>query len=223
VPNVQNVPLFKEKNEYRFSGTYGEGDESTCVEVQAAYSVTDKIGVMTDFMSARGGTVSSKNYGKGNYLDGAIGYYKPIGRFGVFEIYGGLGGSNQQHEYTSAYYNQYNGTSDLSFIKLYIQPSFGLTFNVFDIALSTRICRLSFNNIYNNIYGNTNLYNELNTIANKNHLFLEPAITLRGGWKNVKVQFQAAYTSYLNNPKLYFFEEYHFSIGLDVTIAERYK
>ncbi|MCX6253680.1 MAG: hypothetical protein NTV31_04295, partial [Bacteroidia bacterium] len=129
------MPLFREKNEYRLSGTYGEGDESICAEVQAAYSITDKIGVMTDFMSARGGNVSGKNYGKGNYLDGAIGYYKPTGKTGVFEIYGGLGGSNQYHEYTSAYYNQYNGTSDLSFIKLYIQPSFGFTFNVFDIAL----------------------------------------------------------------------------------------
>ncbi|MCX6255020.1 MAG: hypothetical protein NTV31_11165, partial [Bacteroidia bacterium] len=92
-----------------------------------------------------------------------------------------------------------------------------------DIALSTRICRLSFTNIYKNIYGNTDLVNELNTLSNKNHLFLEPAVTLRGGWKNVKVQFQAAYSGYLNNPELYFGEEYHISIGLYVAIAERYK
>lgn len=58
VPNVQNVPLFREKNEYRISGSYGFGDESSCAEVQAAYSVSDKIGIMTDFMSAKGGTIN---------------------------------------------------------------------------------------------------------------------------------------------------------------------
>ena len=91
IPNIQNVPLFKGKDEYRISGAYGGGDKSSCIEVQAAYSVTDKIGIMTDFMSAKGGNVSGKNYGKGNYFEGAIGYYKPIKRTGVIEIYGGLG------------------------------------------------------------------------------------------------------------------------------------
>jgi hypothetical protein len=38
VANVQNVPLFKEKNEFRLSGAYGFGDYSECTEVQAAYA-----------------------------------------------------------------------------------------------------------------------------------------------------------------------------------------
>jgi hypothetical protein len=29
VPSVQNVPLFREKNEYRFSGTYGLRTETS--------------------------------------------------------------------------------------------------------------------------------------------------------------------------------------------------
>jgi len=66
-------------------------------------------------------------------------------------------------------------------MKLFVQPSFGLMFNVFDIALSTRLCRLSFKSIENNTYGNTYINNELNTLANKNHLLLEPAIPIRGG------------------------------------------
>ena len=69
VSNVQNVPLFREKNEYRISGIYAVGDETTCAEVQAAYSVTGKIGIMADFMTAKGGNVSDNNWGKGNYFD----------------------------------------------------------------------------------------------------------------------------------------------------------
>jgi hypothetical protein len=229
VPNVQNVPLFREKNEYRLSGTFGGGDESVCIEVQAAYSVTDNIGIMANFMSAKGGDVSdNKNWAKGNYLDGAIGYYKPINKYGVFEIYGGFGGSNQHHHYMNTNYNSgtisnsSGGTSDLSFTKIFVQPSFGLTFKGFDVALSNRICILSFNKINNQISGNSEEHNTLNSISNKSHLFLEPAITIRGGWKYVKLQFQAATASYFNNPDLHF-EDYHIGIGLYFAFAERYR
>lgn len=218
VANVQNVPLFKEKNEFRLSGAYGFGDYSECTEVQAAYSITEKFGVMTNFMSAKGGDVSNNDdWANGNYFDGAIGYYKPIERSGVFEIYGGLGGSNQHHHYGN------EGTADLSFIKLFVQPSFGFTFNAFDIAVSTRLCSLSFNKIENYIYGNPNLYSELSAIANNNYLFLEPAITFRGGWKYVKLQVQAAYANVFNKSDLSFIEQPHISIGLYIAIAERYR
>ena len=222
VANVQNVPLFKEKNELRLSGTYGEGDETRCLEIQTAYSVTDNIGFMADFMSASGGDISSNNYGKGNYFEGAIGYYRPTGKFGVIEIYTGVGSSNQHHEYTSAYYKDYHGSSDLSFIKLFVQPSFGLTFNALDIALSTRVGSLSYYNINNKISGDFNGYNDLNTVANKNHFILEPAATLRAGWKNVKVQVQAVYAGIVNSPELDFGEEWHLTIGLNIALAKRY-
>jgi hypothetical protein len=223
VSNVQNVPLFKEKDEYRFSGMYGEGDESSSLEVQAAYSVTDKIGMTASFMSAKGGDISNKNYGKGSYFEGAIGYYKPVKSFGVFEIYGGMGGGDEHHEYSNNYDKQYIGSSELSLFKFFIQPSFGLTYNAFDIALSTRLSRLSFMGVHNNLNRDSAFNDELNALSDKSHCFIEPAITLRGGWKNVKVQFQAAYTGYLNNPGLNFAEETHFSIGLYVTLAKRYR
>ncbi len=229
VANIQNVPLFREKNEYRFSGAYSGGDESQCIEVQAAYSLTDKVGIMTDFMSAWGGDLSDKDYGKGTYFDAALGYYKPIKNSGVFEIYGGLGGSSQHHEYTGlrydqgTFYDQYEGRSDLSFLKLFIQPSFGLTFSIFDVAVSTRLSRISFITVDNYVYGNTYLYDELHSLSDKSHFFLEPAGTLRVGWKNVKVQFQALYAGYLNNREADFGEEAHLSIGLFFTVAGKSK
>jgi hypothetical protein len=229
VPNTQNIPLFREKNEYRFSGTLAEGWESSCKELQAAYSATDHIGLMANFMSARGGDISDdKNWGKGNYFDCAIGYFKPVHKYGVFEIYGGLGRSNQHHHYIVPFYmngttsSSFGGTSDLSFTKIFVQPSYGFTFNGFDIAASTRICVLSFNNIDNLISGNANEYNSLNYISNRSHLFLEPAITIRGGWKYVKLQLQASTASYANNPDLHF-ESFHLGIGLYIAIAGRYK
>jgi hypothetical protein len=229
VPNIQNVPLFRGKNKYRLSGSLAGGEESSCKELQAAYSVTDHIGIMANFMSAKGGNISdNEDSGKGNYFDAAIGYFKPIKKSGVFEIYGGIGGSNQRHQYMKNSYingtisSTSGGFSDLSFTKIFAQPSFGFTFNAVDIAASARICVLTFKSVVNQINGNIDESNTLNNISDGSHFFLEPAITIRGGWKYVKLQLQASTASYFNNPDLHF-ETYHLSIGLHIAIAKRYK
>jgi hypothetical protein len=223
VPNVQNVSLFREKDEFRISALYGGGDESVTGEVQAAYAITDKIGVAANYMHASGGDNSENNFGKGNYFEGAVGYFKPIRKSGVFEVYGGLGGGGQQHEYQSIYDNDYFGKADLSCFKIYLQPSYGFTFNWIDIAFSTRLNRVSYTNIDYNIHENTYIIDDLESLSVKGHYFIEPAVTLRAGWKNIKAQVQFVYSDYLNNPKLYVFEEMHMSIGLYIAIAERYK
>ena len=226
VPNVQNVPLFKEKNEFRLSGAFGGGDVSTSIDLQAAFSISDHIGMITNYLYAYGGDASKNDWGKGSYFEGALGYYKTISKYGVFEIYGGLGGSNQQHQYSvhpwgSGSYTS-TGTSDLSFTKLFVQPSLGLTLKGLDIAFSTRLCNLSFNKIDNQINRQTDEseYNNLNSIAqNKRYMFLEPAITLRVGLKNIKVQVQAAFSSYLNSDL--YFERAHISFGLYFNIVQK--
>jgi hypothetical protein len=223
VTNVQNVPLFKEKNEFRFTGAYGEGDESGSIEAQASYSVTDHIGVMADFMSVKGGDVSGRNYGKGNYFEGAIGYYRPTGESGVFEIYGGAGGSSQHHEYSNSDNSEYRGSAEVSFLKLFVQPSFGITLDFCDVAFSTRIGSLSYFNIENKITGDVGEYQDLYTVTEKNHFILEPAITLRGGWKNIKAQFQVGYAGIVNKPELLFAEEWHVSFGLSIAFAKKYR
>ena len=229
VANVQNIPLFREKNEYHLSGSYGGGPYSNCIEVQASYSLPFNIGLMANYMHGRGGDVSDNDYGKGNYIEGAIGYYKPFEKFnGVFETYGGIGLGKQYHEYSSRhfdqweYYYSYDGSSDISFSKLFIQPSYGLTFDKFDVALSTRLCRLSFTDINNQITDPVEV-NKVNSLSDNSHYFIEPALTLRGGWTYLKFQFQVAYTGYLGHPEYYFFEDVHFGAGLYFTIAKRFK
>jgi hypothetical protein len=219
VSNVQNVPLFRSKSEYRAGGGYSLGDESQCVEVQAAYAAGNKVGVMGNFMTVWGGDASDHDYGKGVYLDGGIGYFKPVGEAMAFELYAGIGGSSQHHEYSGLGYSQGTlyghtyGSSDLSFIKFFVQPAFGLRHNVIDIAVSGRISSVSYTNIGNYVYNNSYVYEELHQLGDKTHFFIEPAFTLRCGWKNLKLQFQGSYAAYLNNPKLYFGEEGHLSVG----------
>jgi hypothetical protein len=231
VADTQNIPLFREKNEYRLSGAFGFGDESKAIEVQSAYSISDNIGVMANLMHAWGGDIQGKDYGRGTCIDGGIGYFKPIKNYGVFEIYGGLGGCVQHHEYTGLRYNsvtgsiytEYDGNSRVASMKLFLQPSFGVTYSVFDFILSTRISSISFMSLENNVFGNTYDFDELNSLSEHGQFFIEPAGTLRGGWDNFKLQGQASYIWHLNDHDYDINEEAHFSVGLVFIFPKKIK
>ena len=221
IPNVQNVPLFREKDEFHATVALGGGEEATTVEVQAAYAVTNNLAVMTNFMAARGGERSGNNWGNGKYIEGAFGYYKPFSEYGVAELYAGLGTSNQRHQYGTDVENY--GTADLSFMKYFIQPSVGLSSRSFDVAISTRFSRLSFYNIDNKVTMNNDALYYVDTIAqNKVSNLFEPALTLRGGWKNVKLQLQLSFSKNLSHSNLRF-EKSNVSLGFFYTLANRYR
>ncbi len=222
VPNIQNVPMFTEKDEYRMSVSYGLS-ESVSTEIQAAYSVTDHLGVMTNWISARGIDNDENSWGTGNFLEGGLGYFRPLGKSGVVELYGGAGGSRQHHQYGIRDFDPYDttiinnnaGTSVLSFARLFVQPSMGMSWKAFDFAFSTRFCSLFFNKIDNQIDRTRNEYefNKLDFLVhNRNHLYFEPAITIRCGWDLVKVQLQGSMASYFNSK--HYFDDYHITLGI---------
>lgn len=47
-PNMQNVPLFQEKNEIRINAAYGITDADNAVELQLAYAPTANIGIQAN-------------------------------------------------------------------------------------------------------------------------------------------------------------------------------
>lgn len=226
VPNVQNVPLLTESKDLRISGSFGGWDESKCIELQTAYAAGKNFGIMADFMTAWGGKVSEKDYGRGTCFDGAIGYFKPLSEGLVFELYGGVGVSSQLHEYEELHYNydtgtitsQYGGSSKLSFNRLFIQPSIGLKSTAFEIAISARTCRLSYTRL-NSYYSSV----DISYLDDKSHYFIEPALTLRAGWENIKLQAQFSYCGYIGKTNNYFFEVAHLSGGVIFAIPTNKK
>lgn len=236
IPAAQNIPLFKEKNEFRGSVATGGGDETSTVDIQAAYSITNKFAVMSNFVTAKGNNKDNNlyespgNLGNGTYLDAAFGYFKPLGSKGVFEIYGGIGGSNQHHQYESTTYDDFGGyttsnrgSADLSFTKIYLQPSIGFTSNGFDMAFSSSICKVNFNKIDNRIDSVYIEHFAVDKISqNKNSFLFEPSLTVRGGWKYAKLQLQYVFSKNLSHPDLSF-EKGKFSIGLTVSFAQRFR
>ena len=219
IPNIQNVPLFNEKNELHATLLGGGGREISTTEFQLAYAMTNNMAIMTNLMYAKGGELSSKNWGKGNYYEGAFGYYKPLFDFCVVECYLGYGNSNQHHHFSTSVDDARN--TELSFTKFFVQPDIGISFRGLEFALSARMSRVLFYNIKN--YATDYYKSEIDAIAdNKLSYLFEPAITIRFGWKNLKFQFQSTSTKNLSHSTLRF-EESNVSLGVHVTIGRREK
>jgi hypothetical protein len=220
VQNTHNVPLFMEKNEARISGSLAGGEQTESYEVQGAYSITNHVAVAVSAMSTSGGSVNY-DYGKGIYIDAAVGYYRPFYNRFIFEAFGGFGISEQKHEFAEGYsYNE--GWARLSFNKIYLQPSFGISlFDAFDVAFSTRIGLLNYYNISFKTE-DTFIVEDMEALQSRTHIVLEPAITVRGGWKYFKIQTQLAYVENGNSSDLGIADELHFSVGLYLSLSKSF-
>lgn len=229
VPASKNVPLFKEKNEYRATLTAASANYMKGNEVQAAYSITNRVAVMANYLYMDGGSRETDNWGRGEYFESAVGYYKPFRKKGVFEVFAGMGVGDQHHQYERSSVSflgvsKYNiGNSDLSFTKVFIQPSIGMSSKVVDMAFTAGFSRLNFHKVRNGINEDELEYQDVMDISNhRTSYLLENAITLRGGWKYLKLQLQYQTSTNLSSPKLKF-EEGLGSIGLHFAFAERFR
>ncbi len=193
-PNAHNVPLLKEKGNTNVTIVISGGDEFTGIEGQVATAVSEKIGVLGNFMYASG----NENFnghtesGSGFLFEVGAGYFKPILQKFVFETYGGLGIGSVSNKYES-------GSSKVKFTRIFIQPSIGFTTRSFEIALSSRFAGLNYHSI------NTNSYNDHDLEYIRNHKFsfiFEPAVTIRAGWEGAKFQLQYVFSKNQSNPSL---------------------
>ncbi|WP_375448317.1 hypothetical protein [uncultured Fibrella sp.] len=184
-PNALNVPLLQEQGEIKLLVAPNN--------YQAAYAVTDKIGIIANGRVATSANSSTINGAADNFdakntvFEAGVGYYGRTGRNLTYELYGG-GGISQVgfHGTGSSVGKNY----DVSGMKFFVQPNIGFTSRGFDIAFSTRLSGLQFSTATGNYTATDLKNNDLDGLAKSTHLFLEPAITLRGGYKYVKLQMQ---------------------------------
>jgi len=229
-PNMQNVPLFKEKKELR--ATVGFND------AQLAYAITDNIGIMANLQHKKPTWTSTTttngiqgaefNYeSEKNLIEAGIGYFKIIEESLVFEVYAGgaVGNIMFKRNYSQApgapstLVDKYSANTS----RFFIQPTIGYTDEHLDVALSTRFVALKFSGI--NTYGFTpNYFLEENRsgLEESFYTFFEPALTSRVGWKYVKLHLQAFLSLQLNNKALNY-NPFGFNVGIHINIAQRHK
>ncbi len=214
-PNGHIVPIFQQKNEARILLSKSMGNDVRGQEIQAAYSITNHIGIVGATHSANVGS-----FANGFYYEGGVGGFKTFKNHFVLECYGGYGNGRVLNNF------DYEQQIRNRFHKYFIQPSIAYSSKYFDFALSSRFVKL-------NLYGLskwqpspskmfqqklTDDYTQLQN--NKNSILIEPGFTLRVGWKYLKIQTQLSASLFVGR-QYFSIDESNVNIGAYFTISAK--
>jgi len=191
VPTTVNTPLLTYKGELQaavYAGTSG-------FDPQVAYALTDNIGLMLNGSFKDTKSDSSENFHKHNFIELGVGYYLRFVGKGRFGIYGGYGIGDLQARSSSSIFNN---TSDVKLNRIFIQPEIGLVTDLIDLSYAMRIVIVGVNQ----------------DPLKYTRSFLEPAVTIRIGYKHVKFMSQIGYSVPFNATNLIDHQPFMFSIGL---------
>ena len=217
VSNATNVPLLKQKGEVHVNITQND--------LQAAVAFAHNFGVMANGFYAD--YKAPDNYRQYGMLgEAAIGYYSPLKSNLIFESYVGAGAGNihKQQTFTDSYNNSYTASYNTNATKLFIQPDIGYKTKFFDAIFSTRISGVKYSKFSSQNYSEQQLENDYldgNKLTGPFFVFAEPAVTLRGGYKFVKIQLQYGLT--INTTPHDIRQANNFSsLGIVINIAKWY-
>ena len=196
VPNVVNTPMLTEKGDLNASLHAGLSG----YDAQGAYALTENIAVMLNSSFMNSTSDSSNNYHKHIFVEAGAGYFKPLGEFGLFEVYSGYGLGK---------INSYQATGDLmSFADTYVnrffvQPSFGFVSPYFEAAIAPRAVMAFVSQ----------------TTGRQTGFFIEPTLVLKAGSPNLKLTSQIGLSYMLNQYETsFFYQPFIFSIGLQYSV-----
>jgi hypothetical protein len=170
--------------------------------VQLAYAITDHVGVMANGFRVNTQTENNNIRGNGGLVELGIGYFTPANGF-IFEAYGGAGIGMVKFSETK---QENNTTVVRNFsadgMRFFVQPSFGYAGKYFEAALTPRFAFGKYNNIQTNYTEQEQIDGKFHNVGQPMWSFIEPALTVRGGYKWVKLQAQFGFSQKLNSQAL---------------------
>jgi hypothetical protein len=214
MPNMHQVPLLRQKGEFRvaYAGSSEALDpyaEVNGAELQASAAVSDKIGVMLNGADY----TSPWSEGHGRFLEAGAGRYLALGPHWTAEGYAGIG----RGEVT------YSGERTALW-RFFAQPSIGYASRNFDFAITTRLCYLDHDRTQTTT-GLPNLSDEAYTALQEEiahgRMLLEPGFVLRAGTRAVKLQLQYAHSANLGR-RLSMLED-NISIGIHLNLNNSFR
>lgn len=214
-PNMHNVPLMKEKKEVQATFNFSN--------YQVAYGLADGLGVMlngnipTQTNISFDGDDFTQNK---SFVELGVGHFRTMKEEGVFEIYAGGGFGDIGFD------NRFGRTMDkfsTNYARYFVQPSIGFSSELFDMALAVRFVNLRFFNVDDSqyVFDESNEFEQdLSLIDQSTYTFAEPSLTIRAGWRYVKLQFQAVRAHQLNNAPIAF-REVKYYLGIHLNFSKR--
>lgn len=217
--NAVNVPLLKEKGELKVNVTQND--------LQAAVAVTDKIGIMVNgFYKNYNGDNNYKHNGAMGEL--GIGYLiNSESNNLVLETYvgAGIGKIHKQEQLTDLANNTYMANFDVNAAKGFVQSNLGYRTKYFDVALTPKFSFVKYVNFTSNNYSQNKLeedYLEKDRLTSPLYVFAEPVVTVRAGFKFIKLQAQYGLTLNLGASNIRHSPDFA-SLGIVLDLAKWYR
>jgi hypothetical protein len=222
----QNVPLFQKKGEIAMSGgfasaspkdyNYNDFDFTPYMQgfnIQFAMAVDSSVAIISSLYSL---SEDDDFISKGNYFELGIGKFKyNLNSNLTGEIFIGAGFGSLKN-------SMENQSINARYFKVFIQPSGGYSSEIIDVAFTPRVGLVTHTS-------NSSILNdpamEQSFSGKKTKLVFEPGVTLRVGYKNVKLQYQFNYSTFHYNDTDEIDPVYprFGSLGLYVLIPNRWK
>lgn len=234
-PNVIHSPLLKEKGELNASASLGM---SGCglYNLQAAYAVSDHVGVMIDGMyHNRNFKSADSSIEKLNMFFGeaGAGYFSTFGskKNGLFQCYGGGGYGMTTDKIDNA--RQPNPEVNARYFNAFIQPGLAFINKNIELAFDLRINYVNLFSIHASLYNKFEWWNtDFHYYSDTSLYFvnLEPTFTMKAGGENLKGIFQCGATIPTINSQSYFmantssllgFPLIKFSIGVSYVFGRK--
>jgi len=205
IPNMVNTPLLSNKGEFNASAAIGTSN----FDPQLSYAASQHVGIVANGSFANRTSDSTDNFHKHTIVELGAGYYTKIGENSRFEVYGGYGFGKVDGQFTFLGTKSIN---DARFNKIFVQPAIGATTDFFDGSLATRFSLI-----------NMNLTDPNYTGKNKFSLFIEPVVTAKFGYKNVKLiwQFGISISTKKEAELQYKYQPIIMSIGLQLNFGKK--
>jgi len=210
IPNAVNVPLLS--NQGQFSGAVQAGTNG--YDLQTSYALTPQLAVMANgsIYSAEGESTGTKQ--KRSFGEGGLGYYTAFSGSGRLEIFSGYGQGLSSYVDDFDFFGPQKVEVEGRYYRIFLQPSIGTVTSFFDGALSLRACYVNFYQIKND---------GVTLDHSVDGMFLEPVLTARLGYKQVKFVTQIGYSLPVGKDVEMLWQPFFFNLGLNFNLGQKEK
>jgi hypothetical protein len=218
-PVGHNVPLFKQKGEALLNIGTCAIDDGTGFNLQGAVAVDSSVAIISSFYHmADDQEAGAEIKGKGNCFEMGIGKFWPVKNTGwVGDVFIGAAFTGIQNKVTGQ-------SLDVNYVTPFVQPSFGYRNRAIELILSSKIGFVQYTDLKNELT-EPGLRNSAETFyrEKKSSFVIDGGITIRAGWKGIKLQGQLVVTSFNYNATdgNTFFNDSYGSLGLVFRISPK--
>lgn len=200
-PSTHQVPMLKEAGEVAASGGRSEaGEKLNATEIQGSVAITKHLAVMGGYYDFKS-TENTLGRGGGEITELAIGYYgyreDKTGPSRIldnwepgysYDVFLGYGWGNGFLEIYDRPYSTNTRSTWFDLERFFVQGSFGVNSSFTDLAISSRFTFLRYPDVVNLFP-----HDGYDLRKNAEHYLWEPALTLRGGYRFIKLQAQVGF------------------------------